>query len=79
MLKRHRIRRFNAAYVLDVLRKPAVQAAAGTAEAASAHIRTLIARIRLLNGQIKEAHRRLDALTARLIPAEDAGRAAEAA
>ena len=78
VLKRHRIRRFNAAYVLDVLRKPAVQAAAGTAEAASAHIRTLIARIRLLNGQIKEAHRRLDALTARLIPAEEAG-AAEAA
>ena len=52
--------------------KPAVQVARGTVEAASAHIKTLIARIRLVNGQVKEAHRRLDALTARLIPAEEA-------
>ncbi len=73
LLKRHRIRRFDAAHVLDVLRKPAVQVAGGTVEAASAHIKTLVARIRLVNGQVKEAHRRLDALTARLIPAEDAG------
>jgi transposase len=73
LLKRHRIRRFDAAHVLDVLRKPAVQVAGGTVEAASAHIKTLVARIRLVNGQVEEAHRRLDALTARLIPAEDAG------
>jgi len=70
LLKRNRIRRFDAAQVLDVLRKPQMQVAAGTAEAASAHIKTLIARIRLLNGQIKEAHRQLDALTTKLIPAE---------
>ena len=73
LLKRHRIRRFDAAYVLDVLRKPAVQVAGGTVEAASAHIKTLVARIRLVNGQIKEANRQLDALTAKLIPAEEAG------
>jgi transposase len=73
LLKRHRIRRFDAAHVLDVLRKPAVQVAGGPVEAASAHIKTLVARIRLVNGQVKEAHRSLDALTARLIPAEDAG------
>ncbi len=73
LLKRHRIRRFDAAHVLSVLREPPVQVAAGTVEAASAHIKTLIARIRLVNGQIKETHRRLDALTAQLIPAEDAG------
>ena len=72
LLKRNRIRRFDAVHVLDVLRKPAVQVAAGTVEAASAHIKTLIARIRLVNGQIKEAHRQLDALTARLIPAKEA-------
>jgi transposase len=70
VLKRNRIRRFDAAHVLEVLRKPPVQVAAGTVEAASAHIATLIARIRLVNGQLKEAHRQLDALTARLIPAE---------
>ena len=73
LLKRYRIRRFDAAYVLDVLRKPAVQVAGGTVEAASAHIKTLVARIRLVNGQIKEANRQLDALTAKLIPAEEAG------
>ena len=73
VLKRNRIRRFDAARVLAVLRQSPLQIAAGTVEAASAHIKTLIARIRLVNGQIKEAHRRLDALTAQLIPAEDAG------
>ena len=72
LLKRHRIRRFDAAQVLDVLRKPPVQVAAGTTEAASAHIATLIARIRLVNQQLKEAHQRLDTLTARLIPTEEA-------
>jgi transposase len=55
-----------------VLRKPPVQVAAGTAEAASAHIKTIVARIRLVNTQIKQALRQLDALTAKLIPAEDA-------
>jgi transposase len=73
VLKRYRIRRFDAAHVLAVLRKQPVQVAAGTAEAASAHITTLIARIRLLNGQIKEADRQLDALTEQLIPSAEAG------
>src|SRR6516164_9496818 len=72
LLKRHRIRRFDAVHVLDVLRKPAVQVAGGTVKAASAHIKTLVARIRLVNGQIKEANRQLDALTAKLIPVEEA-------
>jgi len=71
ILKRHRIRRFDAAHVLAVLRKPPVQVAAGTIEAASAHIKTLIARIRLVDRQLNEAHRQLDLLTARLIPAEE--------
>ena len=71
LLKRHRIRRFDAVHVLDVLRKPAVHVAGGTVKAASAHIKTLVARIRLVNGQIKEANRQLDALTAKLIPVED--------
>jgi hypothetical protein len=63
VLKRNRVRCFDAAHVLDVLRKPPVQVAAGTTEAASAHITTLIARIRLVNQQLREAHRQLDALT----------------
>ncbi|MGA7324896.1 MAG: IS110 family transposase [Rhodomicrobium sp.] len=73
ILKRHRIRRFDAVHVLAELRKPPVRVAGGTVAAASAHITTLIARIRLVNAQLKEAHRQLDALTARLIPEEDAG------
>lgn len=72
LLKRHRIRRLDAADVLGVLRKPPLQVTAGTVEAASAHIATLIARIRLVNRQVEQAHRRLDSLTARLIPPEDA-------
>jgi transposase len=71
VLKRNRIRRFDAVHVLDVLRKPPVQVAAGTSEAASAHVATLIARIRLVNRQLKEAHHRLDVLTAKLIPNEE--------
>ena len=72
LLKRHRLRRFDAVHVLSVLRKPPLQVTAGTIEAASAHIATLIARIRLVNRQIKHAHQRLDSLTARLIPPEEA-------
>jgi transposase len=72
LLKRNRIRRLDAAKVLDVLRKPPVALAAGTTEAASAHVATLIGRIRFVNRQLKEAHGRLDALTARLIPTAEA-------
>jgi transposase len=72
VLKRNRIRRFDAAHVLRVLRKQPVQLAAGTVEAASAHVTTLIARIRLVNEQLKEAHGQLDVLTARLVPPEEA-------
>ena len=72
ILKRNRIRRFDAAHVLDVLRKPPIQVAAGTIEAASAHVTTLVARVRLVNQQLKEAHQRLDTLMARLIPTEEA-------
>jgi transposase len=66
LLKRHRIRRFDAAHVLAVLRQPAVTVLAGTEDAATSHITMLIPRIRLLNRQLKQAHDRLDELTARL-------------
>ena len=70
LLKRNRIRRFDATHVLDVMRKPPVRVAAGTTEAARAHISALVARIRLVNRQLVQAHRQIDALTARLIPPE---------
>ncbi|MHA6687494.1 transposase [Mesorhizobium sp. A556] len=53
------------------MRQPSVRVAAGTTEAANAHIVTLIRRIRLVNRQLKEAHQRLDILTARLMETED--------
>jgi transposase len=71
VLRAHRIRRITAAEVLRTLRQPALTVAAGTAEAAGAHIRTVAARLKLVNRQIREAHRQLDSLCARL--AEDNG------
>lgn len=64
ILKNHRIRRLDAAEVLRILRQPPLTVAPGTVEAATAHIRALAARLRLVNQQIKEAERRLDELCA---------------
>ena len=66
ILKRHRIRRVTAAEVLRILRQPALHVAPGTAEAATAHIRAVAERLRLVNRQIREAHHRLDTLCAEL-------------
>ena len=64
ILEEHRIRRFDAAEVLRILRQPPLAVAPGTVEAATAHIRTVAARLRLVNQQIKEAEHRLDELCA---------------
>jgi transposase len=66
VLKAHRIRRFDAAEALRVLRQKPLQVAAGASEAASAHIRVVAERARLVNRQLKDAHRKLDALCAQL-------------
>ncbi len=66
LLKRHRIRRLDAAGLLARLRAPAMAVAAGTTEAATAHIKTVAKRLALINRQLREAHRRLDQLTQRL-------------
>ena len=66
ILKNHRIRRFDAAHVLSELRKPALAVAPGTIEAATARIRGLIERIRLINGQLTEAGQQLDRLCKQL-------------
>ncbi|HMJ31458.1 MAG TPA: transposase, partial [Xanthobacteraceae bacterium] len=52
ILKRNRVRRLDAAQVLEILRQPPLTVAAGTTEAARAHIATLIARLRLINRQL---------------------------
>jgi len=66
LLKRHRIRRIDAAHVSSVLQQRPVAVSAGASEAARAHVGTLIARVRLLNRQIKQADDKLGELTARL-------------
>ena len=62
ILKAHRIRRIDAATVLAILRQKVLTVAPGTTEAACAHIGAVAERLRLVNRQIKQAHRRLDAL-----------------
>lgn len=71
LLKRHRIRRIDAAGVLDRLRAPPVIVAAGTTDAATAHIKTVAARLTLVNRQLRQAHDRLDRLTERLAASGD--------
>lgn len=63
LLKRHRVRRLDAGQVLASLRQPAITVAAGTAEAATAHIKILGKRLQLVNQQIAEANQQLDRLT----------------
>jgi transposase len=66
ILKDHRIRRLDAATVLLTLRKTALFVAPGTTEAACVHIRSLAARMHLVNQQIREACNALDSLCAKL-------------
>lgn len=66
ILGRNRIRKIDAQAALDILRQQALYVAPGTVEAATAHIGLLAKQLRLLNHQIGECHRRLDALCARL-------------
>ena len=69
LLRRHRIRRFDADHVLDRLRQPAVATAAGTVDAATTHLQVVVERLRLVNRQIKDAEKRLDHLTEQLATA----------
>src|SRR5919199_3281448 len=55
LLARHRIRRLDAASVLGVLRQPAITVAAGVTEAAVLHLRSLVARLRLVNSEFHQA------------------------
>jgi transposase len=64
LLRQRRIRRVDAETVLRVLRQPAIKVAEGVAEAASVHMRSLIARLNVVNREIKHAERKLDELCA---------------
>jgi transposase len=71
LLKEHRVRRINADEAILTLRETPVRVAAGTAEAATAHIRAVAARLRLINRQLKDAYGTLDTLCARLAGPEE--------
>jgi hypothetical protein len=71
VLAEHRVRRIAAGEVLRRLRHKPLAVARGTTEAATAHIRSLVPRLRLVNRQIAAAHRRLDELCARLADSQE--------
>jgi transposase len=66
ILRRHRIRRFDAASGLATLGTPPLPVAPGTIEAASAHVALLLPRLRLVSDQRLCCGRQIDSLLARL-------------
>jgi hypothetical protein len=78
VLAAHRIRRIAAADALAILQRPALTIAPGTIEAARAHITATAERLNLVNRQIKDVTRRLDALVEQLAgPETEPGQEAE--
>ena len=73
ILKRNRIRRHDAAGVLGILRQQPLEVGSGTIGSATAHIRSLIARLKLVNQELKQAHTRLDELLAEILGDDDSG------
>ncbi len=59
ILKRHRIRRIEATTVLATLRETPLRVAPGITEAATTHIRSLVARVELVNQQMKECRKEI--------------------
>jgi hypothetical protein len=70
LLKQHRIRRVDAETVIRTLREPAIKVAGGVAEAASVHMRSLIARLHVINRELQEAERQLDEICTAIGEAE---------
>ncbi|MCG8360918.1 MAG: IS110 family transposase [Kiloniellales bacterium] len=79
LLRAHRVRRLDAAAVLRMLRQKPLTVAPGTLAAATAHIRLVADRLKLVKRQIKAAHRHLETLCDRLAACEESepGQAAE--
>jgi len=71
IFKAHRIRRHSAADALEILRQKPLEVSAGTLAAASAHIGSVVARLRLVNQQLTQAYRRIDELCEQLLEADD--------
>jgi Transposase IS116/IS110/IS902 family len=66
LLKRYRIRRITAEAVLLALSQPAIKVADGVANAACGSIRSLIARLRVINHELRSTIYKLDGICADL-------------
>ncbi len=66
LLKHHRVRRIDAETVRETLREPAISVAAGTTEAAVAHLEVVFSQLALVTQQLVRAYREIDRLTAAL-------------
>lgn len=71
LLRAHRIRRLSTEDVLTELRTAPVQVAAGTTEAARAHIRMLLPRLQLVEAQLKEISKRIQETLEQLSASEN--------
>lgn len=60
LLKKHRVRKYNAKDVVAVLGQPAVHVAPGTTESTVAHIEKLVERLTLVCRQHKESEKKLE-------------------
>jgi transposase len=70
VLRQNRVRRFEARDILKALRTLPVTVAPGTVEAATAHIRLLLPRLRLVQEQVRSINTRLEEILGLLSAAE---------
>lgn len=70
LLRKHRVRRLDAAQVRELLTQESVRVAPGTVPAVTSHIAQLGARVKLVNEQIQSARRALDRLLESLASSE---------
>jgi transposase len=71
ILRANRIRKIDGRKALELLRARPVIVAVGTVDAATAHIRLVAARLRVVNEQLRQCYRRLDDLTTAICQANE--------
>jgi transposase len=72
ILREHRISRFTATEVLDVLKAPPLPVADGVVEAATQHIALLLPRLRLVDSQRRQCEQHMSRLVKKVAETEDA-------
>lgn len=77
IVKKHRIRRIDAAGLLEILRQRPVVSAPGVAGVAKSHIALLAARVSLINAQMKQCRDQLRQLLDELAKAPEPGQTSE--